>query len=272
MNYRTEAWIDDASSLEYSEYWNDVEIEARKIWNVEGESGFDGMQQHLDSTGLSADLSRCLEVWEGTSGRGLGPRGADLAAGSCWTAGVLSTRAGVEHVTYLDFSRHRIHRLAPKVLHHYEVPESAATLVWGSFYDIRLPDASLDFVVLATALHHASDAQQLLAEVRRVLKRDGVVLVVGEHRVSLPALYAKNAVKWLVGWVPDAIQRAVLGRTVESVSLFPSRATLLAPDPVLGDHYYTDEDYAEMFRNGGWRVTDASRAGSEFRSFLLMPS
>jgi len=44
-----------------------------------------------------------------------------------------------------------------------------------------LENNSVDFIFLCQAFHHADDPEKLIYEIRRVLKPDGIVIIIGEH-------------------------------------------------------------------------------------------
>lgn len=267
--WRTELWIDDdeRSAIEYAEYWNDEAEESRKPFNVDA-YGFGDVEQYLAGTGLPEDLRAGLKRLR-ESGRPLGPRGVDLAAGTLWAVPLLLAEPGVEHIWCVEYSRHRLLRLGPKMLEHYGVDPERVTLALGSFYELRLPDASLDFAFLSQAFHHADDPACLLRELSRVLAERGRVLIIGEHRVRA-STYGRYAVSGLLAQLPVSLQRRALGRSFETrLRLRPAGSDLKPPDPVLGDHTYTTREYGDLFESHGFEWIDLSRRGAEFRSFVL---
>ena len=62
-DYRGEYWLSDAeiSSMTYSDYWNNEQIEKLKPWQVV-ESGFAGLEGHLAETGLVRQLEQCVDA------------------------------------------------------------------------------------------------------------------------------------------------------------------------------------------------------------------
>ena len=153
------------------------------------------------------------------------------------------------------------------------MPADKVILCLGSFYQLRLSDESLDFVILAEAFHHADEPGRLLVEVRRVLKPDGVVLVLGEHRVSHPAiLYAKHFVKFIASHlVPEVAQRWLIGRVINSAPFFASLEGLLRPDSVTGDHYYLPRQYQNFFWAHGFLYERITTPRCPFQAFVLLP-
>jgi SAM-dependent methyltransferase len=99
----------------------------------------------------------------------------------------------------------------------------------------------MDFAVLAQAFHHAFDPARLLEELRRVLRPRGVVLVTGEHRIGI-ARFTWRLLRH--------VGKQVLSGSIPRV---PGWAELFPPDPRLGDHYYSADQYARMFDSHGFR-------------------
>lgn len=269
--YNIEYWADhrSLSSIMSFEYWNNEEIERNKETDVKT-NGFDGFERHLEESNLGSDLDFCFQ-WLEAKGRPLKGRGIDLAAGNLWAVPRLIRNEAVEHVHCLEFSEYRLVNIGPTVLKHYEVPPDKVTLVVGSFYELKLNDASLDFVLLSAALHHADEPERLLKEVSRVLKPDGVVIIIGEHINPTIPIYLKHFSKFVIGRiVPDSVQKKLLGKTFTGTKLFVESDELIRPDPVLGDHYFTDARYRSLFSQAGLKLLRRGcRRGEGYQSFIL---
>ena len=267
--WHIEEWIDDASrtAVEYADYWNDAEAERDKIWDVT-DGGFDEVEKYLQEVGLEPDLRRCLHLLA-EDGRPIRGRGIDVAAGTLWAVPILLEQPGVDHVCCLEYSRHRLLELGPRMLTHYGVGPDRVTLALGSFYDLHLPDASLDFAFLSQALHHADEPAGLLHELSRVLVSGGSVIIVGEHCIT-PRHYARYAVRAGAGILPAGLRRHVPGGDVTvRRTLRPRGADLEPPDPLLGDHVYTGAEYRRLFSDAGFESIRVRESGAGYQSFIL---
>ena len=265
--WRVEEWLEpgDGGAIEYSDYWNDPDAERGKPFDVIG-GDFARLEQYLGDVGLREDLNECLRA----IGLPLAGRGIDVAAGTLWAAPVLLGAGAVDRLYCVEFSRHRLLDIGPAVLDHYRVDPGRVVLAYGSFYDLRLPDASLDFAFLSQALHHADRPDALLGELHRVLRRGGVAIVIGEHllRPRHYAIYAAKAGLWLL---PRAMQRSLPATPLSRrPRLRPAGADLEPPDPVLGDHLYTRAEYDAMFERAGFDARRVRRRGSQYQSFVLI--
>jgi SAM-dependent methyltransferase len=70
-------------------------------------------------------------------------------------------------------------------------------MVRGDATTLPMPDESIDAVVILDVLEHLADPETVLAEVHRVLRRDGCLIVSVPHRGLLTALDSNNAYSWL---------------------------------------------------------------------------
>lgn len=265
-SWTVERWIseDSVTRLEYSTYWNDEQVERGKPFDVRDDD-FPKLERYLSEVGLVEDLNSCLNgLTQPLHGHGI-----DLAAGTLWAAPIL-LRAGAERLYCLEYSKHRLLTIGPRVLEHYGVSPERVVLVYGSFYELQLEAASLDFAFLSQAFHHADRPAALLAELRRVLKPDGRVIIVGEHipRARDYALYAARACASKL--LPPSVQRRVLGHELDvHATLRPSVQDVVPVDPVLGDHTYSRAQYHALFSAAGFAARGVRRPRSHYQSFVL---
>lgn len=255
--YTIEYWLSESevNSIAYSDYWNNEEKERTKAWYIL-DGDFSKMERYLKESGLVSVFDDCVALARNLRGN-LHGVGADIAAGVLWAVPHILRSEPVEKLYCVEYSQHRLLKIGPKVLEHYGVPVDKVVLCLGSFYDLKLPDSSLDFIVLSTAFHHADYPNKLLAELQRVLKPGGVILVFGEaeaRKITLPII-VKQVAKSMMSLLPDGVQRYLFGRAFPLQGPFPNREALHPPDdPVMGDHYYTRAQYIDLFKRAGFSV------------------
>lgn len=269
--WKVENWITDSEVQEvsYSDYWANETHERSKPWYVV-DGDFGKMERYLDEIGLLEDLAQCVNVLKLIRGNPLKGVGIDLAAGNLWAAPHLLRNNAIDRLYCLEYSRHRLLRHGTRVLEHYHVDQDRIVLVYGSFYNLNLPTDSVDFVFLSQALHHADDPDALLVEIGRVLKGDGVVIIIGEHCNNVFSGYLRYFAKLTVAaTIPESIQRRMFGKTFRASKLFPKVCELFPPNPVLGDHYYTIGEYRSLFSKYGFDFRRLRRRGANFQSFVL---
>ena len=270
--WNIESWINDSklNKIEYIEYWNNEEKEKSKEWYIL-DGDFSRMEEHLQRIGLPNDLKRCVELLANNLNYELRGVGIDLAAGTLWAVPHLFKLGRIERLYCLECSKHRLLKIGPKVLEHYNVPKDKVTLVFGDFYDLHIKDNSLDFILLSSAFHHAGEPFKLLSEIQRVIKPKGIVIIIGEHAINCFKLYLNNTIKFFLSiFIPQKIQKEIFGRAFEVKTLFPRLQKLLPCDPISGDHYYTIFDYRTMFKKCGFKMRHLKGRSSQYQSFILM--
>ena len=270
-SYRVTNWLDEAkpAKAEYQDFWDNENNEQGKETDVL-DGDFTKLERYLNEIGSIQDLADCIRVLREKFGRQLSGEGIDLAAGNLWAAPHFASIESIRKIYCLEFSKHRLLKHGPALLDHYQVPPDRVELVLGSFYDLRLPDRSMDFVFLAAAFHHADRPKELLAEIRRVLTPSGVVIIIGEHKLPVIRAYLKNAVKFfLTRILPEGVQMKLIEKKLRADRLFPGVHDLFPTDQILGDHYYTPKEYADMFASCGFIAKRVRRANSIFASYIL---
>jgi SAM-dependent methyltransferase len=242
-----------------------------EVWVLDDD--FEPIEHYLRESGLLDQLRTTIGVAEQLRGRPISGVGADVAAGCLWAMPHLLESGLVERVYAVEHSRHRLQTLGPAVLRHYAVPADAGVLHPGSLLELALPDHCLDFVLMSQALDDADDRKRLLAEVRRVLARDGVALVIGEP--LLDARSIRGRLKHLLREagaraLPHSLQRRVFGRLFSAEGWrLPDR---WARDPVTGDHSYLGSTYARLFARAGFTARHIPDVEHNAQSFVLRPS
>ena len=107
---------------------------------------------------------------------------------------------------------------------------------------------------------HPVDAPALLTEVRRVLKPDGVVLIVGEDAETRP-LVVRSFRYWArlgLAGLPSNLQRALRGQVIARPARMPwQRHFLREHDTTKGDTHYTPIEYRRMFSRAGFEAREA---------------
>ncbi len=271
-DYSVENWLlPDVEKMDaYMSYWNDEEIEKSKEWYVLDDN-FSKMEKHVQESGLVKDFNACVALLKKKHNRTLCGTGIDLAAGNLWAVPYLLTQGNVERLYCLDYSKHRLLKLGPAVLEHYKIPKEAITLAYGSFYNINLPDCSLDFAFLSTAFHHADDPDKLLSEITRVLKPEGIIIIIGEHIVSYIKAYIRHMLRYVLSrTLPETMYRRVCNNAPKPVTLFPAQGNVFRVDPVLGDHYYTIREYLSFFASHNLLMEHLINRKDQSYSFVLI--
>ena len=253
--HRVVLWLEqgDLKSIPSSAYWNDEEKEHEKAYDIQGERP-EKLWRYLRDETTFHDQCEVVVKFASELGHRIQGTGIDVAAGVCWTTALLSKIESVDTQYAIDISKHRLFKLAPLVIKEFGGKSNKIIRVFGSFYDIRLPDASVDFCMMCQAFHHADDPWRLLRELHRVLKPGAPVLVIGEtpiYPLQLLKKRIKNVIK-IVLPPPFYASKPVF-------RLWPSFEDLYPPDLEGGDHYYHIREYPKSFEQCGFALHSLER-------------
>jgi SAM-dependent methyltransferase len=271
--YPVVEWLSDVARLKYADYWNDESEERRKpLWIVDG--NFHPLEEYLAQIRLPDQLRACIACARERFGRVLNGIGVDLGAGNLWAAPYLLALGSVERLYCVEYSKHRLLDMGPALLAHYGVSPGRVVLALGDLHRLEIGDGTLDFVFMSAAFHHSDRPQQLLGEIRRVLKPTGLVMLIGEHITDAGGgAVIRHMVKFCVArLLPRVVQRRVLGRELHVERLLPSEEDLLAGDERLGDHAYTHTRYQQMFAAAGFEGECLRRREWPYQAFVLVPT
>ncbi len=260
--YPIQRWLDSGAilSLPTADYWNDESLERKKqFWK--------GLEESADSA-ISDEMSALLQQaatliappYE------LNGIGISLGSGSCWLESTLLARSpNIQKLICVEMSEHRISVMAPRFLQRNGIDPKRVQLCLGSFYDLKVPDNSADFVILCQAFHHAFKPEELLSEVCRALKPSGQIVLFGEHWFPFSNVLrrlAAHAVKFALNH-KDYRSRA---------GLTPNWRTLFPVDKKKGDHHYNWRMYQELFSRHDLEIARYQTSRTQrIRGFILKP-
>ncbi len=232
-----ETWLDDHAGLYSSDYWNDEEAEASKEFNITSPDD-QTLVNYLTGRGICSDIADAITYLK--SRNAPLDRVLDLAAGTCWMSAIFSREPSVGKIDAVEFSRHRIGKLAPNTILSFGGKPEKIRRIIGSFYDIKSPDETYDAVLMSAAFHHADRVVDLIASFKRVMK-PGAYLVLNDELPIAPRRVFKRIVL-------TSLRRRKL--VLDYAELFP-------PDPVLGDHYYLVSHYKMLLEGAGFEYAEA---------------
>lgn len=236
---RLESGIESPILDQSFQYWDDEVEDKKKVFNID--SGFEALEadQHLLSIfrQLQAilDDQNCSVVDKDI---------LSLASGTCWLECWWLRNEAPRKLIAVDFSKHRLHQIAPKMLNHYGL-KFPVDLIRGDVSDALDCENTFDIVLLSQAFHHFEDPIGILKTVRRVLNPGAVVILVGEHYFGWKRQLAQTA-KHFIKFIFN------LNYYRKTHYLLPSYKDLFPPCPVKGDVHYSISDYDFLFRKAGF--------------------
>lgn len=165
---------------------------------------------------------------------------ADIGAGVCWTSAILANIPCVKYVYAVEASENRL-KHAKFVLEHFNVSKEKFSLLKGTFSDLKIPEM-IDIFVLCGSLHHCydKDIPDLFKNIRRLLKKNGMVLIANEHYVNFFWI-----LKRFVSYIKNFSKRDTIGIYLSN---------LRAPHPFDGEHWRTRQELEDIFRREGFNA------------------
>ena len=243
-------WLTDEEleNIFSNEYWNCEEKEREEEWYIL-DGNTNKLINYLEKETTSLEEYESILKFTENKGLRIEGTGIDIAAGFCWTVALLSRIETVDKIYALEISKHRLLKIAPVVSDIFSANKQKIARVIGSFYDIKLPEKTVDFCFMSQAFHHADRPEKLLSEIWRILKPSGFILIIGEQPIFTSDFlkkYIKNVIKMIM-----PLSR-LKSRPV--YKLFPTFRELFPPDVEFGDHYYRIEDYSNTFKQNGFHL------------------
>ncbi|MEI7636304.1 MAG: class I SAM-dependent methyltransferase [Syntrophus sp. (in: bacteria)] len=173
----------------------------------------------------------------------------DLGCGGGWLSGYLSKSESVSVIYALDSSKHYLFELMPQVVKFMEGRQEKIVPIEGLFMPLLFQDGFLDIVVASSVLHHADSLDGVLKEIRRTLKKDGLLFVLNEtpsSRFGHMFLLAKAVIKIFFN---------VLLRNYKPISQSVSSSGYLY-DPYLGDRDYPLWYWKKAIERSGFSIIE----------------
>lgn len=109
----------------------------------------------------------------------------EMGSGHSWMTGTISKSKKVNNAWCIDSSKRIMTEEVPKVFKKIKADEKKITRVLGSFYEIPCEDNYFDFIIFESSFHHVADYSKIFKEIKRILKKDGIVICTRER--FLPA-------------------------------------------------------------------------------------
>jgi ubiquinone/menaquinone biosynthesis C-methylase UbiE len=170
----------------------------------------------------------------------------DVGAGTGWLSAFLSKFDCVERVDALDSDRDNLQLMLPQITELLGGIRSKIRMCLGLMDPLPFPDGSYDVITASSSIHHATNLFSVLAGLRRVLKRDGVLLLLNE--TPRPFDEYLNYSLLMMCRILERVRRRSSTEFQESLS-----ANGILYDPKLGDTAFAFYQYANALTDAGFR-------------------
>jgi ubiquinone/menaquinone biosynthesis C-methylase UbiE len=108
----------------------------------------------------------------------------DVGCGGGWLTAFLSQNAKIKKLIAIDSSENYLQNFLPSVVSQLKGDISKIEAVQGFFSPVLLEDASVDLIVISSAMHHAESMSAVLSEFKRVLKPNGYLVILNETPIG----------------------------------------------------------------------------------------
>lgn len=204
-------------------------------------------RKYLARIGIQCNFMDAVKMldWE----QYLGKAGTvlDMGCGGGWLTGYLSAFASVNKIYALDSSRHFVRDILPGVVELMGGDKEKIAPIQGLFTPLLFKDGVLDVVVASSVLHHAESLEGVLTEIRRTMKKGGLLCILNET----PSSAARHLLSVSKGFVK--IVANLMSRNYMSVSPAISSSGYLN-NPHLGDRNYPLWYWNEAIRRAGFSI------------------
>jgi SAM-dependent methyltransferase len=272
QKYKILQWKESLSNSSLA-HWSDEKVGG--VFNNILQDKFEELEAHIKEEGFIEDLENCIH-WLRRSGRNISGVGIDLACGTMWLTSYILGKyeRDISSFYAADFSEKNIVSIGPRTLEHYNINPEKIYLCLGSFYEIDLPDNSVDFVVMAQAFHHAEYPEKLLHEIKRVLKRQGFVIMIGELYIPIlryAKCYLNFVISKIVSWgrFPTIIKFDCLKKFKKNGLDIGFHEFYFPSDLGLGDHYHLKFSYEKFFNASGFNFKNIKSKNNVTLSYVL---
>ena len=191
----------------------------------------------------SLSAAKCIDWDSYLNGDRL--RVLDLGAGTGWLSIMLSNCERIEKIYALDASSSNLGQILPELSKLMDGKLEKIAPILGLFTPILTDDDYFDLAVASAAMHHAPDLAECLAEVHRVVKPGGFLLILNEQPISSFRYAMIAAVRCA------KIMRALIFKRWQAVAK-PVSENNVVTDPILGDKAYCSWQWKSAIEAAGF--------------------
>lgn len=251
-----EYWIPTKLTLEKARIGMDNRAELESLEVLSGESiesvHEQAIRDYVDINQLIHGAKKFLQK----NGKEFHGTAIDIGSGTGVGAALLS-RLSFQRIYALEISEQFVIQIMPIVFNKLNANQQIIHRVVGDFNNIQLQDKSVDLIFDLDSFHHSEDLNTTLHECYRVLKPDGIILVIDR------------------GWdddTPISYLDELLGRDLnpklKEKYKIPIESKFTRRD--WGEHEYRLMDWESFFHNNNFELQVFSQKHPPFLNSLLL--
>ena len=242
------------------DYWNNESIEKNKLF-YKLTDDFDKLKNDFKQNILSDEIINIIKKHKiNLKNKNI----LSIASGVCYVEARTLKDVNFNKLTCIDFSNHRITKLAPFVFHNFQLENKNIELISGDFNNYaNTKKENFDLVIMCQAFHHFSNPKEILEDVKDLLTPDGSIIIVGEpnhNKFYFFKQIIKNFIKYIINYKKF--------RSYFSISKIFFGAVLV--DTIKGDHHWPIHMYKYFFKRNNFTLIKMSiLKRNNTRSFYL---
>ena len=169
----------------------------------------------------------------------------DMGCGGGWLSSYLSSFPNVAKIYSIDSSQNYLQNFLPNVIPLLNGNIEKVFPIKGFFTPLYFEDESIDLIVISSAIHHADSLSTVLNEFYRVLKKDGILLILNET----PSSNLKHILK-----ISRAFLSIFYSSCIRKYKIFVQKISSggFLYDPILGDIDYPIWYWKSSILNSGF--------------------
>ena len=239
----------DNSVDESFTYWNNEKIEKNKLF-YKLIDDFDKIKNDNKQNLLSNELNRVIK---NNSLELNGKNILSIASGVCYVEARSFKNINFKKLTCVDFSKHRITKLAPHVFRNFEIERKNIELISGDFniYANHYTEDNFDFIIMCQAFHHFSNPNHILGKINKLLNPGGCIIMIGEPNHKKTYFFKqiiKNLIKYIINYKKFRLSSSFSEILYGAVSV----------DKIKGDHHWPLKIYKNFFRKNKFTLIETS--------------
>jgi ubiquinone/menaquinone biosynthesis C-methylase UbiE len=223
------------------DYWNSEELEENKVFNIL-KNGYKGLE---NSPHLIEVYKQFLSLTNNNLVKNFKDKNiVSIGSGIGWLEAWWLKDKDFSSLSLMDYSKHRIHKLAPNLFNHYDI-NGTVNFINGSMENFSFKEQSVDICIMIQAFHHYDQPLDMLRRLKTILKPGGVVIIAGEPDFTNSDYFIRS-IKHFAKYFLNYNGYRKLHH------IFPGWQDLFPPDMSKGDIHYSIKEYVHFFKRAGF--------------------
>lgn len=210
-----------------------------KISNTDNVSlkKIESIYTNISPKNLEKFLKKDKDIWKYFSGIGI-----DLGGGIGLVSSVIAKNNNVKKIYCLDVVKNAVKKCQPIFIKKILGKKYKKVIsVLGSFNNLEIKNLSIDFCIAWDAMHHSNNISKTLSEVKRVLKNNGIFIIIDRaHNNSTSIKEIKR------------MENIIYSKKFLEDNMYPP--TKILTRKMNGEREYRYSDWQKFFKSSNFKV------------------